>query len=86
MNHHTSRPSIERLFYIHFAIQSGQMPNATTLAKKLECSAKTVQRDIEFMRDRLRFPIEYDETKWGYYYAKPTTPRPGPFLTLAWAI
>jgi proteasome accessory factor B len=31
-------------------------------------AAKTIHRDIEFMRDRLGLPIAYDGTRLGYYY------------------
>lgn len=53
---------------IHQTLQSGSFPNATTLARALEVSAKTVHRDIEFMRDRLGLPIEYHPTRFGYHY------------------
>ena len=48
-----SRPPLERMLRIHQAIQSGKFPNATTLARELEVSTKSIHRDIEFMRDRL---------------------------------
>src|SRR4051812_11593833 len=55
---------------IHDAIQSGRFPSAQTLGRELEVSSKSIQRDLEFMRDRMEFPIAYDQTKWGYYYTK----------------
>ena len=55
-----SRPPLERMLRIHQAIQSGKFPNASTLARELEVSAKSVHRDLEFMRDRLELPLEYD--------------------------
>jgi len=55
---------------IHQAVQSGKIPNATTLARELEVSTKTVQRDLEFMRDRLELPIEYDGSRFGYRYTE----------------
>jgi proteasome accessory factor B len=55
---------------IHQAIQSGRFPNATKLAAELEVSTKSIHRDIEFMRDRLQLPIEYDASKFGYYYSQ----------------
>lgn len=63
-----ARPPLERMMRIHEAIASKKFPNASGLAKELEISPKTVQRDIEFMRDRMKFPIEYDNKRWGYYY------------------
>lgn len=65
-----SRPPLERMMRIHDAIQSGKFPNTSQLARDLEVSVKSVQRDIEFMRERMNFPIEYDQNRWGYYYTK----------------
>ncbi len=53
---------------IHQAIQSGKFPNASTLAREIEVVTKTIHRDIEFMRDRLDLPIEYDSSRFGYFY------------------
>jgi proteasome accessory factor B len=36
----------------------------------LEVSTKSIMRDLEFMRERMNFPIAYDGNKWGYYYTK----------------
>jgi proteasome accessory factor B len=63
-----SRPPLERMLRIHEIIRTGSYPNATRLASELEVSSKSIHRDIEFMRDRLGLPIEYDERRWGYYY------------------
>lgn len=65
----TSRPPLERMLRIHQAIQSGKFPNTTQLAAELEVSTKTVQRDIDFMRDRLELPVEYVGDKFGYHYS-----------------
>ena len=64
-----TRAPIERIFRIHEAIQARTYPNTLTLAQKLEVSRKSILRDIQFMRDRLRLPIDYDPQHWGYYYA-----------------
>ena len=55
---------------IHQAIQAGKFPNASTLARELEVSAKSVHRDLEFMRDRLDLPLEYDGHRLGYFYTE----------------
>jgi proteasome accessory factor B len=55
---------------IHQAIQSGGFPNATQLANELEVSRKSVYRDIEFMRDRLELPIEFDAGRSGFRYTE----------------
>ena len=73
-----SRPPLERMMRIHEAIHSGRHPNATTLAAEMEVSTKTIHRDVEFMRDRLELPLEYDALKHGYRY----TEEVGSFPTL----
>ena len=53
---------------IHRAIHSGKYPNAATLAGELEVSTKSIYRDIEFMRDRLELPVEFDGARNGFHY------------------
>lgn len=66
---------------IHQAIQGGQFPNATRLARELEVSTKTVQRDLEFMRDRLELPLEYHSKRFGYHYTQEVSSFPTLQLT-----
>ena len=75
-----TRPPIERMARIMAEIQAGIYPNAQKLAEKLEVSAKTVQRDIEFLRDRLRAPIEYDARRWGFYFTHTLGPAQPAFV------
>jgi hypothetical protein len=63
---------------IHQAVSSGRFPNASTLAREIEVASKTIHRDIEFMRDRLNLPIEFDSRRNGYGY----TEEVGAFPTL----
>jgi proteasome accessory factor B len=65
-----ARPPLERMLRIHHAIQSGTFPNATHLAAELEVSSKSIHRDLEFMRDRLQLPLEFDRRRLGYYYTE----------------
>ena len=53
---------------IHQALQAGTFPNATLLAREIEVNAKTIHRDLEFMRDRLNLPLEFDKSRKGYFY------------------
>ncbi|MCU0770529.1 MAG: WYL domain-containing protein [Verrucomicrobia bacterium] len=66
---------------IHQAIQAGQFPNTTTLGRQLEVSSKTVQRDLEFMRDRLELPLEYHPQRFGYHYTEEVNAFPTLQLT-----
>lgn len=55
---------------IHEAIQSGSFPSADELANSLEVSSKSIYRDLEFMRDRLNLPLEYDALRRGFHYTQ----------------
>lgn len=55
---------------IHQELKSDRRPNCSTLARELEVSAKTIGRDIDFMRDRMLLPIDYDSSEHGYYYTR----------------
>ena len=63
-----ARPPLERMLRIHQALQAGGFPNASQLAREIEVSTKTIHRDLEFMRDRLNLPLEYDGSRNGYFY------------------
>jgi proteasome accessory factor B len=63
-----SRPPLERMLRIHQSLQAGKFPNASALARELEVSTKSIHRDLDFMRDRLNLPIEFDSTRNGYFY------------------
>ncbi len=65
-----TRPPLERMLRIHQAIQEGNYPTAASLATTLEVSAKSVHRDLEFMRDRLQLPLQWDPHRFGYYYTE----------------
>jgi proteasome accessory factor B len=60
---------LARLAVIDRAIRTGTWPNATTLSRQLEVTPRTVQRDIEFLRDRLQAPVEFDPRRNGYHYS-----------------
>lgn len=61
---------------IHQAIQSGKYPNASTFAREMEVSTKSIHRDLEFMRDRLDLPLEYDGRRYGYFYTEEVSSFP----------
>src|SRR6266446_10791363 len=65
-----SRPPLERMLKIHQALQAEKYPTALVLAKELEVSTKSVHRDLEFMRDRLELPIEWEPKRFGYHYTE----------------
>jgi predicted DNA-binding transcriptional regulator YafY len=66
-----SRPPIERMLLIHGRIKDGRFPNCLQLADEIEVSARTIKRDVDFMRARLNMPIEFDARHKGYHYTAP---------------
>jgi len=65
-----SRPPLERMMRIHGQLKADDFPNCRKIADELEVSSKTIQRDIDFMRDRLGLPIEYDPLRFGFRYTQ----------------
>lgn len=64
------RPLWRRLQTIHHEIKERRFPNASTLAARLGVSSKTVQRDLDYLRDELDAPIEFDRLENGYAYSR----------------
>ncbi|MHC4516671.1 MAG: helix-turn-helix transcriptional regulator, partial [Planctomycetota bacterium] len=66
----------ERFFWFHKYIKAGRYPNAKNLSEQFEISHRTAQRTIEFMRDRIQAPLEYDYLNKGFYYSDNTYELP----------
>ncbi|HYJ05873.1 MAG TPA: WYL domain-containing protein [Chthoniobacterales bacterium] len=71
-----SRPPLERMMRLHAALKARRFPNCQKIGAELEVSAKTIQRDIDFMRYRLGLPIDYHPQEFGFYYTEPVTAFP----------
>ncbi|GAB4169669.1 MAG: WYL domain-containing protein [Terrimicrobiaceae bacterium] len=63
-----TRPPMERMYRIFKILKEGGVPNRGRLAMEIEVTTKTVQRDVNFMRDRLGIPIKYDSARGGYIF------------------
>lgn len=72
---------MERVQRIFCAVQGKQYPNASKLARELEVSAKTVQRDLAFMRERLQLPLEWDAQRNGYWFTQELASLPSLQIT-----
>jgi len=68
---------------MHQLIKDGKYPNCSKLADEFEVATRTIKRDVDFMRDRLNLPIEYDSGRYGFYYSKPVDQFPGVAVTEA---
>lgn len=78
-----TRPPLDRMRQIFHAIKSGEFPNRHRLAADIEVTTKTIQRDLDFMRERLRLPIAYDQGGGGYRFTQPISSFPMVELTEA---
>jgi len=67
-----SKTQAERLLALDQLLRTNKYPNCSTFAAKWEISTKTAQRDIDFLKDRMGAPIEYDALHRGYYYTELT--------------
>jgi proteasome accessory factor B len=69
--HGYGRAALERMMRIHRMIEDRAYPNCTKMSAEFEVSVRTLKRDIEFMKDSLSMPIEFDVPKNGYYFRTP---------------
>lgn len=65
------RSALERVNQIDKLIREGRCPSCRILAERFEVSSRTVERDIEFMRDRMGAPIKFDKDRKVYIYSEP---------------
>ena len=75
------KTALPRIYQIDEKIASGGYPNTDDLSRMCETSTSTISRDIEFMRDQLFAPIEYDSLNRGYYYTEKTFRLPTVFAS-----
>jgi predicted DNA-binding transcriptional regulator YafY len=66
-----TRPPLDRMQRIFQAIKQGKYPNRIRLATDIEVTTKTIQRDLDFMRDRWNMPIAYNDQRQGYEFTQP---------------
>lgn len=81
MNEREGRVQFWRLLKIDELIREKRYPTVRSLAKEFEVSKRTIERDIEFLRDQYDAPIEYDHRKCGYVYTRETFFLKSLFLT-----
>ncbi|MFA6960861.1 MAG: WYL domain-containing protein [Opitutaceae bacterium] len=60
-----------RLFELHNRLCAGHTVNAVALSAETEFSARTIKRDIEFLRDRCKAPVVWDAKLKSYRYTAP---------------
>jgi predicted DNA-binding transcriptional regulator YafY len=63
---------LERVFWIDQQVRAERFPNTRVIAEHFEVSSRTAQRTIDFMRDRLKLPLDYSAERRGWYYTEHT--------------
>src|SRR6056297_3387403 len=62
--------NLERIMTFHGWVKDRRFPSLKRLQDGFEVSRATANRDIEYMRDRMGAPLEYDRENSGYYYSR----------------
>ena len=76
-----NNPQHVRLMKLDRSIRAKEYPNCLTFAVDAEVSQKTVQRDIDFLRDQCGAPIAYDRVRKGFHYENDTWMLPSVMLS-----
>jgi predicted DNA-binding transcriptional regulator YafY len=71
-----TRPPLERFQQILDVLKHNRCPSRQDLASELEVTTKTIQRDIDFLRDRMNAPIEFNRDRGGYILTGPVEDLP----------
>ena len=58
--------TIERITKMYALIRAGSQYTAFDFAEMFKVSHKTIMRDLDFMRDRIRLPIVYKDRRWAF--------------------
>ncbi len=66
----TTHPPILRILRIHQMIKGRRYPNVPGMARILEVSRRTIQRDVEFLRDQMGAPLAFNPLENGYEYTE----------------
>ena len=71
-----NRQPWNRMMKIHEKIKAGGFPNCVQIAAALEVNLRTIKRDVHYMHEFLKVPLEYDRQRHGYYYTRPVEHLP----------
>jgi len=69
-------PQLRRLLWAVGRLRSDRPLKATDLAAEFEVNVRTAYRDLDFLRDDWRVPLEYDRAQGTYRLTEPTVALP----------
>ena len=76
-----TRPPLRRLFWAVGRLRSGRPLKATDLAREFEVNVRTAYRDLDFLRDEWRVPLEFDRARGSYCLTEPLAGLPAVTLS-----
>jgi proteasome accessory factor B len=71
-----TKPPIRRLHWALGRLRSNKPLKATDLAEEFEVTVRTAYRDLDFMRDQWRVPLEFDRSQGTYRLTEPLAELP----------
>jgi predicted DNA-binding transcriptional regulator YafY len=72
----STRPPLRRLMWAINCLKEGRSLKATDLAREFEVNVRTAYRDMDFLRDSWRVPLEFDRGRGTYCLTEPYTDLP----------
>jgi predicted DNA-binding transcriptional regulator YafY len=69
-------PQLRRLLWAVSRLRSGRSLKAADLAQEFEVNVRTAYRDLDFLRDDWRVPMEFDRAQGTYRLTEPTVALP----------
>jgi predicted DNA-binding transcriptional regulator YafY len=73
--------NLKRLQWIDAQIRNGKYPNCRIVSEHFELSSRQAARDMEYLRDSMGAPLQYDASHNGYYYIKPSFVLPAHIIS-----
>ncbi len=62
------KSQMTRILEFDRQVRDGEYPNSLRFSVDYEVSQRTVLRDIEYIRDQLGAPLQYDTARRGFHY------------------
>lgn len=62
-----------RIQWLHRKISDMSYPNAKHIAERFGISHRQAQRDVDFLKNKLSAPVEFDYQRRGFYYSSAYT-------------
>ena len=72
----STKPPLRRLYWALARLRSSKPLKATDLAAEFEVNVRTAYRDLDFLRDQWRVPLEFDRSQGTYLLTEPMAELP----------